>query len=164
METGVQGLSDLDIRMWCAACAAEEEVPDLIAQARAVESMYLELRRQTRAGLKQLVQSVAAAHERTDRFLEEAKKARNSTRWAFALALGLRQGEALGLMWSDVDLEKGSLRIRRSRVRPKYEHGCGGQCAGSMLAIARSGVRSGRRSRTRSRRLGAGVWACLMSS
>jgi transcriptional regulator with XRE-family HTH domain len=69
MENGVQGLSDLDIRMWCAACGAEDEVPDLIAQARAVESMYLELRRQTRAGLKQLVQSVAAAHERTGRFL-----------------------------------------------------------------------------------------------
>ncbi|GAB3814496.1 tyrosine-type recombinase/integrase [Kribbella italica] len=60
--------------------------------------------------------------------LEEAKKSRNSTRWAFALALGLRQGEALGLMWSDVDLDKGVLRVRRSRVRPKYEHGCGDQC------------------------------------
>ncbi len=69
METGVQGLSDLDIRMWCTACGAEDEVPDLIAQARAVESMYLELRRQTRAGMRHLVQSLSALHERTDRFL-----------------------------------------------------------------------------------------------
>lgn len=69
MENGVQGLSDLDIRMWCAACGANDEVPDLIAQARTVESMYMEFRRQTRAGLKQLIQSLAAIHERTDRFL-----------------------------------------------------------------------------------------------
>lgn len=53
---------------------------------------------------------------------------RNSTRWALALALGLRQGEALGLKWSDVDLAVGSLMIRRSRQRPKYEHGCRGTC------------------------------------
>ncbi|MFC7646606.1 tyrosine-type recombinase/integrase [Streptosporangium lutulentum] len=45
-----------------------------------------------------------------------------------ALALGLRQGEALGLKWADVDLEKGTLRIRRGRQRPKYEHGCGKTC------------------------------------
>jgi integrase len=27
-----------------------------------------------------------------------------------------------------VDLETGLLRIRRNRLRPKYEHGCGGTC------------------------------------
>ena len=45
-----------------------------------------------------------------------------------ALALGLRQGEALGLKWEHVDLTAGLLRIRRNRLRPKYEHGCGGTC------------------------------------
>ncbi|MFF4415919.1 tyrosine-type recombinase/integrase [Streptosporangium sp. NPDC001559] len=53
---------------------------------------------------------------------------RNSARWAVALALGLRQGEALGLQWTDVDLEKGVLRVRRGRQRPKYKHGCEGTC------------------------------------
>ncbi|WP_238154943.1 hypothetical protein [Kribbella soli] len=57
--------------------------------------------------------------------LDEAKKSRNSSRWATALALELRQGEALGLIWSDVDLDRGVQRVRRGRVRPKYEHGCG---------------------------------------
>lgn len=60
--------------------------------------------------------------------LEEALKGRNSARWAIALALGLRQGEALGLRWTDVDLDTGTLRVRRNRVRPKYEHGCAGDC------------------------------------
>jgi integrase len=53
---------------------------------------------------------------------------RNGARWVIALALGLRQGEALGLKWTDVDLGGGILRIRRGRLRPKYEHGCGGTC------------------------------------
>jgi integrase len=62
------------------------------------------------------------------RLLEAAAQRRNSARWALALALGLRQGEALGLTWDDVDLDKGTIRVRRSRLRPKYEHGCGGTC------------------------------------
>lgn len=69
MENGVQKPTDLDIRMWCAACSADDQVLDLIAQARAVESMYLELRRQTRAGLKQFIQSLTTVHERAERFL-----------------------------------------------------------------------------------------------
>lgn len=62
------------------------------------------------------------------RLLEAAGKGKNSARWAIALALGLRQGEALGLKWSDVDFETGVLRVRRSRLRPTYGHGCGETC------------------------------------
>ncbi|GHG33673.1 tyrosine-type recombinase/integrase [Streptomyces zaomyceticus] len=62
------------------------------------------------------------------RLLLEASKLRNSARWVVALALGLRQGEALGLKWEDVYLDAGYLRIRKNRLRPKYEHGCGGTC------------------------------------
>jgi integrase len=62
------------------------------------------------------------------RLLEAAARRRNGVRWAVALALGLRQGEALGLQWDSVDLDKGTIRIRRSRLRPKYAHGCGGTC------------------------------------
>jgi len=62
------------------------------------------------------------------RLLEAAAKRRNGARWALALALGLRQGEALGLTWDDVDLDKGTIRVRRSRLRPRYAHGCGGTC------------------------------------
>ncbi len=62
------------------------------------------------------------------RLLEAAARHRNGARWALALALGLRQGEALGLKWDCVDLDKGTIRIRRSRLRPKYAHGCGDTC------------------------------------
>lgn len=62
------------------------------------------------------------------RLLQAAARGRNLARWAVALALGLRQGEALGLKWDDVDLDRGTLRIRRSRLRPRYRHGCGERC------------------------------------
>lgn len=62
------------------------------------------------------------------RILAAAAERRNSARWAVALSLGLRQGEALGLKWSDLDLPAGRLIVRRSRQRPRWEHGCGGSC------------------------------------
>jgi integrase len=66
--------------------------------------------------------------EEVQRLLRSAMEVRNSARWALALALGLRQGEALGLKWSDVDLEAQALVIRRSRLRPKWAHGCKASC------------------------------------
>jgi integrase len=62
------------------------------------------------------------------RVLEAAGEHRNRARWAVALALGLRQGEALGLRWTDVDLDTGRLTVRRSLQRPSWVHGCGGSC------------------------------------
>ncbi|MFD4525012.1 tyrosine-type recombinase/integrase [Streptomyces sp. NPDC058470] len=66
--------------------------------------------------------------EDVQRLLRAADERRNSARWAVALALGLRQGEALGLKWTDVDLDRGVLMVRRSRRRPRYAHGCGDTC------------------------------------
>jgi integrase len=34
----------------------------------------------------------------------------------------------LGLKWEHVDLDTGLIRVRRNRLRPKYEHGCGSIC------------------------------------
>lgn len=62
------------------------------------------------------------------RLLVAADKRRNAARWAVALALGLRQGEALGLKWADVDTGRGVLMVRRSRRRPRYAHGCVDPC------------------------------------
>lgn len=43
--------------------------------------------------------------------LDAAKGDRLEALYRVALSLGLREGEALGLRWQDVDLEKGTLRI-----------------------------------------------------
>jgi integrase len=57
-----------------------------------------------------------------------AQREPNGARWVFALALGLRQGEALGLQWGDVDWSRSVLTIKRSRTRPRYEHRCQPHC------------------------------------
>ena len=40
-----------------------------------------------------------------------------AARWVAALLLGLRQGEALGLKWSDVDMTAGTIKIKRELLR-----------------------------------------------
>jgi integrase len=49
--------------------------------------------------------------------LAAAEGRRNSARWTVALALGLRQSEALGLQWRDIDLDVGKLSVRRGLHR-----------------------------------------------
>jgi integrase len=56
--------------------------------------------------------------------LRASRATANPARWSVALALGLRQGEALGLTWRDVDLDEGVLRVRRSVQRRTWNHGC----------------------------------------
>lgn len=55
--------------------------------------------------------------EEARRFLEAAKGHRLEALYAVALTLGLRQGEALGLRWQDVDLKLGYLRVTRQLQR-----------------------------------------------
>ena len=56
--------------------------------------------------------------------LAAAQHGRNSARWSVGLALGLRQGEVLGLQWPDVDLAQNTLRVRRQLQRLTWSHGC----------------------------------------
>lgn len=53
------------------------------------------------------------------RVLDAAEGERNAARWTVALAVGLRQSEALGLQWRDLDLEAGSLSVQRGLHRVK---------------------------------------------
>jgi transcriptional regulator with XRE-family HTH domain len=69
IEHGVQVPTDSDIRNWCNACNADDQVPDLLATLRAVESAYLEFRRQSRAGMKRVLGAhTAARYGRTSLF------------------------------------------------------------------------------------------------
>ena len=47
----------------------------------------------------------------------------NGARWSVALALGLRQCEALGMRWSCIDLKAGTVRVYQLK-RSRYRHGC----------------------------------------
>jgi transcriptional regulator with XRE-family HTH domain len=68
VEHGAQGLSDADIRAWCNACGAAGQIPGLIAQARVVDSMYREWKRQARSGLRRLQETIEPLYERTRLF------------------------------------------------------------------------------------------------
>jgi integrase len=59
--------------------------------------------------------------EEARRLLDEARGDRLEALYSVALALGLRQGEALGLKWGDIDLEAGLLRVRRASQRIPHE-------------------------------------------
>ncbi|CAL9329771.1 helix-turn-helix domain-containing protein [Streptomyces sp. enrichment culture] len=61
IQKGTAAPSDSDIRTWCAACGAD----DLIATARAVDSMYMEWRRLHRNGMRQVQEDWYALHEQT---------------------------------------------------------------------------------------------------
>ena len=80
--------------------------------------------------------------------LTVAANRRNGARWAVALSLGLRQGEALGLKWPDIEViwhhgcgeadrcgvstaadcparqPTGTLTVRRALQRQSWQHGC----------------------------------------
>lgn len=68
LEHGIQSPSDEDVRIWCRLCDAEDQVADLIATLRTVESHYIEWRRMMRAGAKRL-QERARTWEREARLL-----------------------------------------------------------------------------------------------
>src|SRR5207248_5063687 len=55
------------------------------------------------------------------RLLDAARGDRLEALYSVALALGLRQGEALGLKWSDIDMDAGVLRIRRAAQRVPHQ-------------------------------------------
>ena len=75
------------------------------------------------------------------RILRVAANRRNGARWSVALALGLRQGEALGLKWVDLDLEAETLVVRRSLRRETGRHGCEVDDAGDASCGYKQGGR-----------------------
>jgi integrase len=69
------------------------------------------------------VQPLTPAEAR--RFLNHIKGNRLEALFTVAISLGLRQGEALGLRWSDVNFEAGTLRVRYAlqRLKPRKNRG-----------------------------------------
>jgi transcriptional regulator with XRE-family HTH domain len=64
LEHGKQNPSEDDVRVWCRACDAEDQIPELIATLRGIEGMWVEWKRQLRGGLKRLQQTFDEYHEK----------------------------------------------------------------------------------------------------
>lgn len=58
------------------------------------------------------------------RMISAAEERDDEARWLLNLMLGPRQGEALGLTWSDIDFKAGKIRIERELFVLPWEHGC----------------------------------------
>lgn len=56
--------------------------------------------------------------------IREALRRRNGVRFVIALALGLRQGEALGIKWDRLNRKYKSLRTPTQIQRHTWQHGC----------------------------------------
>jgi transcriptional regulator with XRE-family HTH domain len=68
LEHGTQNPSENDIRAWCHACDADNQVSDLIATVRTIESMYVEWRRSLCTGMKHGQKKGVPLYERTKLF------------------------------------------------------------------------------------------------
>ncbi|MBT2230290.1 helix-turn-helix transcriptional regulator [Nonomuraea sp. NEAU-A123] len=68
IEHGRTFPSETDIRAWCAACRAEDQVAELIAAARAADLMYVEWKRLQSTGLRQLQLSKIKMYEQVRHF------------------------------------------------------------------------------------------------
>lgn len=65
IEHGNQNPTEADVKAWATACDAGDEVATLIAARREVEQMWLEVRRELRAGMKHIQRRAMPLYERT---------------------------------------------------------------------------------------------------
>jgi transcriptional regulator with XRE-family HTH domain len=68
IENGARQPSESDIHTWCRLCHAESQLSDIIATVRSIESMYVEWRRQMRAGMYRSQAVRLPLYERTRLF------------------------------------------------------------------------------------------------
>ena len=68
IEHGKQTPSEDDLRIWCGHCQALDQLPDLIAAVRSIETQFAEWRRIMRSGTRRRQQASAAVYERARLF------------------------------------------------------------------------------------------------
>jgi len=122
IENGTQLPTAADVRAWCTACSADDQVPDLLTTLRAVESAYLERRRQSRAGMKRAL----GAHT-----LEQYEQTRHFRIYEHNVIPGLFQtaeycAAMLGFWFRVLDAPNDldvSVAVRMERQRVLYRSG-----------------------------------------
>lgn len=68
LENGARPPSQVDIREWCRICHAGDQVSELAAAVRSIETSYAEWRRQLRAGMRRAQAARQPVYERTTTF------------------------------------------------------------------------------------------------
>jgi transcriptional regulator with XRE-family HTH domain len=68
IEHGRQTPTEADLSSWCAACHAKDQLPDLIAAVRSIETQYAEWRRILGTGTRRRQEASAKVYERARLF------------------------------------------------------------------------------------------------
>ncbi|MEV2276070.1 hypothetical protein BJF83_24430 [Nocardiopsis sp. CNR-923] len=63
LEHGKQNPSERDVKLWCSACGAEDQIPELLATLRGIDGMWVEWQQHLKGGLKYLQQTFDRFHE-----------------------------------------------------------------------------------------------------
>lgn len=99
--------------------------------------------------------------EEVRRFFAAAKNDRLEPLFHLALKTGMRQGELLALRWSDVDLEKGVVSIRRSvsvRGEVRFSKPKGGQNRAIEIGSGLASLLRGHKQKQRLEEIGTWGW------
>jgi integrase len=133
-DTPLGKLSVQHVREFLNTKLAVQEPPRKTLSARTVKHLLVTLRGALAVAVKdgQIQRNVAAlvdpphvprtepkvfSPEQARAFLNSARSSRLEAAFTTAVAIGLRQGEILGLKWSDVDFETGELTVRAALQR-----------------------------------------------
>jgi transcriptional regulator with XRE-family HTH domain len=111
-----------DIRAWCRACGAEDEVEDLVAQSLNAESMYTEWRHQVRGGLRRLQEDFVQFMRQTRLFKVYSSTLVPGMLQTHGYAAALLSGIADFREISDDGSEAADARVERSRVMHEPGH------------------------------------------
>ncbi|XNL76892.1 helix-turn-helix transcriptional regulator [Actinomadura madurae] len=65
IEHGKQNPTEDDLRTWCRLCTADDQLGDLVATMRSIETMYVELRRLHRAGTAKQQRKIIEEEQQT---------------------------------------------------------------------------------------------------
>ncbi|MCI3932594.1 helix-turn-helix domain-containing protein [Streptomyces sp. AN091965] len=114
--------SAADIRAWCTACGAEEQIADLVAAAHNAESMYVEWRQLHRDGMRRVHEQTVPLYRRTRHFRVYASNVIPGMLQTAEYATGLLRSitDFQGTP-DDVD-EAVQARLARSRVVQAGDH------------------------------------------
>src|SRR5580704_7122176 len=127
-------LSVQHVREFLSSKLAVQELPRKTLSARTVKHLLVTLRGALSVAVRdgQIQRNVAAlvdpprvpktepkvfSPEQARAFLNATKSSRLEAAFTTAVAIGLRQGEILGLRWSDIDFETGELTVRAALQR-----------------------------------------------
>jgi integrase len=112
-DLAAQGLSPRGIRYVHAVLRSA------LSKAQELEFVNRNVARLVKAPPSPQTEIIPLSVEQAKKLLRTVQRHRLYPLYAVALAVGLRSGEALALGWDDVDLDEGTINVRRSLQRLK---------------------------------------------